>query len=165
MDQLWQDVLAFFSSEQAMRILRAVVLVAVGLLLARLLSSGVGRLFARQADAHQQMLARRLTFYLVAVLFLLSAFVELGFNLSVLLGAAGILTVALGFASQTSASNIITRTPDAVSRRLRTSCRLRARGRRACMCSRSTAIAALTSSSSARTVASATTLAGSLWNV
>jgi small-conductance mechanosensitive channel len=32
---------------------------------------------------------------------------ELGFDLSVLLGAAGILTVAIGFASQTSASNVI----------------------------------------------------------
>src|SRR5690606_3033117 len=31
----------------------------------------------------------------------------LGFSLSVLLGAAGVLSVALGFASQTSASNLI----------------------------------------------------------
>lgn len=32
---------------------------------------------------------------------------ELGFDLSVVLGAAGILSVAIGFASQTSASNLI----------------------------------------------------------
>jgi small-conductance mechanosensitive channel len=32
---------------------------------------------------------------------------EAGFKLSVFLGAAGILTVALGFASQTSATNLI----------------------------------------------------------
>ena len=32
---------------------------------------------------------------------------ELGFSLTVLLGAAGVLSVAIGFASQTSASNII----------------------------------------------------------
>ena len=40
-------------------------------------------------------------------MFCVSALRELGFKLSVLLGAAGVLTVAVGFASQTSASNII----------------------------------------------------------
>jgi small-conductance mechanosensitive channel len=47
------------------------------------------------------------TFYGIAGLFVASAFVELGFNFGILLGAAGILTVAFGFASQTSASNVI----------------------------------------------------------
>ena len=37
----------------------------------------------------------------------ISALRELGFDLSVMLGAAGILSVAIGFASQTSASNLI----------------------------------------------------------
>ena len=36
-----------------------------------------------------------------------SALRELGFDLSVVLGAAGILSVAIGFASQTSTSNLI----------------------------------------------------------
>jgi small-conductance mechanosensitive channel len=40
-------------------------------------------------------------------IFIISALRELGFDLTILLGAAGILTVAVGFASQTSASNII----------------------------------------------------------
>lgn len=53
------------------------------------------------------MLLKRGSYYLVLTLFLISALHELGFNLSVLLGAAGILSVAIGFASQTSASNLI----------------------------------------------------------
>jgi small-conductance mechanosensitive channel len=40
-------------------------------------------------------------------LFVASALRELGFSLGVLLGAAGVLSVAIGFASQTSASNLI----------------------------------------------------------
>ncbi len=40
-------------------------------------------------------------------LFVASALRELGFSLAVLVGAAGVLTVAIGFASQTSASNLI----------------------------------------------------------
>jgi small-conductance mechanosensitive channel len=43
----------------------------------------------------------------VLALVVVSALHQLGVDLSILLGAAGILTVAIGFASQTSASNII----------------------------------------------------------
>jgi small-conductance mechanosensitive channel len=53
------------------------------------------------------MILRRVSFYGIAGLFAASALMELGFDLGVLLGAAGILTVAIGFASQTSASNVI----------------------------------------------------------
>jgi small-conductance mechanosensitive channel len=53
------------------------------------------------------MIARRATFYGLLGLVLASTLRELGFELGVLLGAAGVLTVALGFASQTSASNLI----------------------------------------------------------
>ncbi len=53
------------------------------------------------------MLVRRTSYYMILGLFVISALIEIGFDMSLLLGAAGILTVALGFASQTSASNII----------------------------------------------------------
>lgn len=53
------------------------------------------------------MVFRRLAFYLILGLFAASALRELGFSLTVLLGAAGVLSVAIGFASQTSASNLI----------------------------------------------------------
>ena len=53
------------------------------------------------------MILRRASLYGITGLFAASALMELGFDLSVLLGAAGILTVAIGFASQTSASNVI----------------------------------------------------------
>lgn len=107
MEALWTSVLEFLGSEQAGAILRAVLTVLAGLILARLVSTGLGRVLAKQADAHRAMLLRRVSFYLVAGLFLATALVELGFNFGILLGAAGILTVAFGFASQTSASNVI----------------------------------------------------------
>ncbi len=50
---------------------------------------------------------RRLVFYVIVLLFAIAALREAGFSLDVVLGAAGILTVAIGFASQTSASNMI----------------------------------------------------------
>ncbi len=95
------------STERILTVVRVLATLVIGLLLARFLARGVGKLISTQAGRQQTMLARRLTFYVVGSLVVLSALAQLGINLSFLLGAAGILTVALGFASQTSASNLI----------------------------------------------------------
>lgn len=95
------------TGDRAFGILRALVLLAIGLFAASLVSRLPQRLLGRRLTAHQSMLARRLLYYLVLALFVASAMHELGFSLSVLLGAAGVLSVAIGFASQTSASNLI----------------------------------------------------------
>jgi small-conductance mechanosensitive channel len=96
-----------FSVERTLALVRSGVTLVVGFLVARLVARGVTRLVQRQASAQQTMLARRLSFYIVMSLVLISVLGQLGINLGVLLGAAGILTVAIGFASQTSASNLI----------------------------------------------------------
>ena len=97
----------WLSAERLMSFARAFVLVGVGLVLARIAAAVTTKVTESHLDAHAGMLARRAVYYLVLVLFLVSALRELGFNLGVLLGAAGILSVAVGFASQTSASNLI----------------------------------------------------------
>jgi small-conductance mechanosensitive channel len=53
------------------------------------------------------MLVRRITFYTALSLIAVMVLNQMGFKLTALLGAAGILTVAIGFAAQTSVSNII----------------------------------------------------------
>jgi small-conductance mechanosensitive channel len=106
--QQWIELaLEYLQSPKALSILTALVKFGVGLLLGRLAGQALVRLFADEKDAHRAMILRRGAFYLIAGLFTASALMDLGFDLSVLLGAAGILTVAIGFASQTSASNII----------------------------------------------------------
>lgn len=97
----------FFSAERVLTVVSAVATLIIGLIVARFLARGVGKLVAARAGRQQVMLARRLTFYIVGSLVVLSSLSQLGVDLSILLGAAGILTVALGFASQTSASNLI----------------------------------------------------------
>lgn len=87
--------------------LRTLLLVMAGFLAARLAAALPGRLLDRRLSSHQIMLVRRIVYYAVLLLFLTSALHELGFSLAVLLGAAGVLSVAIGFASQTSASNLI----------------------------------------------------------
>ena len=106
LEQWWTLAVDYLTGPQADNLVRAVVKIGLGLVLGRLAGNGLARLFGGE-DAQRTMILRRVTFYGVAGLFVASALMELGFDLGVLLGAAGILTVALGFASQTSASNVI----------------------------------------------------------
>lgn len=100
---LWAQVLAL----NWVAIGQAAMLLLVGLFAARLAARGVERLIGGRFDVHQATIIRRLVFYVLTGLVVATALHQLGFRLGVLLGAAGILTVAIGFASQTSASNLI----------------------------------------------------------
>lgn len=94
--------------DRALSVYRATLLVLFGYVVARTLRRFVLRLLpATLSSQHQSMIIGRLVFYVFWALFIVSALRQLGFQLTALLGAAGILTVALGFASQTSASNLI----------------------------------------------------------
>ena len=88
-------------------ILVAIILCFIGFLIARLVSNTFTRTVGNRLNAHQRLLWRRGIFYFIFLLFIMTSLREAGFKLSVFLGAAGILTVALGFASQTSATNLI----------------------------------------------------------
>lgn len=83
--------------------LRAALLLIAGLLLARLYA----RLVRRGVLDHLPRFGRQVGGWLILGLFITAALHQLGFNIGVLLGAAGVLSVALGFAAQTSAANII----------------------------------------------------------
>jgi len=85
----------------------ALILCFVGFVLARIISNTFIRTIGARFNAHQRLVWRRGIFYFIFLLFVIASLKEAGFKLSVFLGAAGILTVALGFASQTSASNLI----------------------------------------------------------
>jgi small-conductance mechanosensitive channel len=71
------------------------LILIIGYFLARFARNGIGRLKIANLTPHSMTLLKRVVMK------------ELGFDLSVVLGAAGIFSVAIGFASQTSASNLI----------------------------------------------------------
>jgi small-conductance mechanosensitive channel len=100
----WWEI---FSNETVLSIVRAILLVTVGFVVGKLTSAFVGRVLPEQLSPTHLKLLRRIVFYLLLGLFTASALRELGFSLATILGAAGIFSVAIGFASQTSASNII----------------------------------------------------------
>ncbi len=91
----------------ALPLVRAAILIVLGLFLASLASRLSQRALRQRLTPQVLQLIRRAVFYGILALFAASAMRELGFSLAVLMGAAGVLTVAIGFASQTTASNLI----------------------------------------------------------
>lgn len=102
-----ESLIQWLQSEQAGHLLKATIMLLAGFIVAGLASRAAGRFLSKNFSQHHVVLFRRLLYWLVLALFIASALKQLGFSLSVLLGAAGVLSVALGFASQTSASNLI----------------------------------------------------------
>ena len=97
----------FLTSDRLFGLGRALLILVFGLLVAQVASRAAARGLRRHVSAQEAMLVRRLSFYVLTAPVVMSALRELGFDLGVLLGAAGILSVAIGFASQTSVSNLI----------------------------------------------------------
>lgn len=87
--------------------IRIAIIVAVGWPLIMMLRSWARAFFRKKYATHYGMLAGKIVYYVGLVILLITVLGELGISLAPLLGAAGILGVALGFASQTSVSNII----------------------------------------------------------
>ncbi len=88
-------------------LLRSALLLVVGIPGAWILSRWARGYATRLYNAQKGLITGKLVFYPLALVIIVSVLRELGFSLAPLLGAAGILGIALGFASQTSVSNII----------------------------------------------------------
>ncbi|MGB9428291.1 MAG: mechanosensitive ion channel family protein [Gammaproteobacteria bacterium] len=98
----------FIDSAATLAWVRAIATVVIGFLVAQICARLVGRIVLRRMGRHRGVLIRRLVFYTLFVLAILLGLRQVSHDISnIFLGAAGILTVAVGFASQTSASNLI----------------------------------------------------------
>ena len=93
--------------ERVQAVLAAALVLMLGWLLARWASRLVLRVASPQFRAQHRMLTSRAVYWVLLGLAGLSSLHTAGVEISVLLGAAGFLTVALGFAAQTSTSNLI----------------------------------------------------------
>src|SRR4030042_361504 len=108
---MWfQQVVEWFRSlspDVATKGIRIAVYVFGGFLVVRLLVSVVQRFIMKKATLQRRMVARKIIVYSGFVIVLMTVLAELGVKLTGLLGAAGIVGIAVGFASQTSGANII----------------------------------------------------------
>lgn len=104
MKEAYQQIIEVLKHQRTKDTLTAIAILLVAVLAAKVVRRAVSR--KKQFTSQHVLLGQVGGIVIVAVGVLFSLRI-LGVDLNVLLGAAGILTVALGFASQTSASNII----------------------------------------------------------
>lgn len=104
-EHLLLPIQEWFSREFLLGLLSAILILFIGLFFTRRASQALSRI--SHLGAQQQLLVQKVSYYALATVVVAASLNQIGFDLKVLLGAAGILTVAVGFAAQTSASNLI----------------------------------------------------------
>ena len=97
----------FYTTEYLSTIIRIAILIIIGIPLVRVISSFFASVGKQRFSAHVGLLTGHIVFYSGLLFLTITILQECGFNVTALLGAAGVLGVAIGFASQTSISNII----------------------------------------------------------
>lgn len=107
LEQIQTGVMSVFTDIAWGAWVSSLFLMVLGLVLGSVAGRSAARFMEQRTTRHHTVMVRRLVFYVIVMLFAVAALREAGFSLDVVLGAAGILTVAIGFASQTSASNMI----------------------------------------------------------
>ena len=101
------QVLALFTISGIPILMRSGLVVLTGIPLTILLSGWARKLVGGRYSPQQGMIAGKTVLYSGTIIILVTVLQELGFSLGPLLGAAGIMGIALGFAAQTSVSNVI----------------------------------------------------------
>ncbi len=97
----------FITPEKISLIIRVILILVIGIPLIRLIRSIAKRIVKDRLSPQSEQLVVRSVYYVAILILLITLLNEFGFRLSAILGAAGIFGVAIGFASQTSFSNII----------------------------------------------------------
>ena len=95
------------SPERVTLIIRVISLLIIGIPGIYFLSKWSRTFVTKHLSAQKAMIASKLIYFIGCSIILIMVLKELGFELAPLLGAAGIVGIAIGFASQTSVSNVI----------------------------------------------------------
>ena len=97
----------FFTPDNMIVALKIAAVMVIGFLLLRLVLFLVRRTMKKRFSDQSIMIVRKLISYTVAFIILILILKQLNVKLAAILGAAGIAGIAIGFAAQTSLSNII----------------------------------------------------------
>lgn len=108
MNDFYEEVRHLVTLHHIIRGTSVLVLFILGIVAARLVSRYLSKAMStKNFDSHQTMVARKASYNLILVLTIVTCLHQVGIDLSVILGATGLLTVAIGFAAQTSFANVI----------------------------------------------------------
>lgn len=102
-----ETFIEFFSSEIWTHITRSLIYLIVGIIIIRISTFLIRRATARKVSRQSRLLLNKTVSYIGTSILMVIILAELGVNLAALLGAAGILGLAVGVASQKSLGNIV----------------------------------------------------------
>ena len=102
-----ENFFQLFTVQKMELFIRAAILLFIGLPIVIMASNWTKKYTSAKFTAQKGMIYSKIILYTGITIILVSVLREMGFKLTALLGAAGIIGIALGFASQTSVSNII----------------------------------------------------------
>lgn len=97
----------YLTPERLNTIIRVILTLAIGIPLIIFVRKLVQKLVRNRLSPQSEQLVVRIVYYSLALILVVMVLNEFGFKVSALLGAAGIIGIAVGFAAQTSISNII----------------------------------------------------------
>lgn len=101
------DISQLFNVQNIQSLIRIILMIVIGFPSVYLLGRWVKKYATKKFSAQQGMIFGKIVLYTGLTIIIISILNDFGFKLSHLLGAAGIIGIAVGFASQTSVSNII----------------------------------------------------------
>lgn len=104
---LTKIISAYVTPERISLVVRVLLVLVIGIPILILIRKLTRKIVTGKLSAQSELLIQRAVYYIGLLIILVSVLNEFGFKLSALLGAAGVFGIAIGFASQTSISNII----------------------------------------------------------
>ncbi|KCZ72860.1 small-conductance mechanosensitive channel [Candidatus Methanoperedens nitroreducens] len=88
-------------------IIKAILILVIGLIISKIISNVSGKLVTSKLGGHIGSVTKNILFYVLVVVTIIVFLGTFDINLTGILAAAGILGIVIGFAAQTSVSNII----------------------------------------------------------
>lgn len=97
----------YFNAEMIEKLLRIGIILIIGIILVTILTATVKKLLPNKLSQQRKMLINRFVKYSAIVMLFMVIVSELDINLTAIFGAAGVIGIVLGVASQTSIGNIV----------------------------------------------------------
>lgn len=101
------EIIRLFTLDSALLLARILLVLLVSVLLVKLVAFFTVQLFKRRFSQQSLMILKKVITYSGVIIIWMIVLAQLGLSLAALLGAAGIAGIAVGFAAQTSVSNVI----------------------------------------------------------
>lgn len=97
----------YFNAETVEKLIRIGIILVVGIIILTIISAVVKKLLPAKMSQQRQMLIKRFISYTGVVILFLIIVSEMKIDLTAIFGAAGVIGIVIGVASQTSIGNIV----------------------------------------------------------